>query len=152
MWLIFLDNIKGKYPEGFFLTTLYNFLNFIKEFSDVNTFILSEKKIRTIEIEKEKSLKVIEKKVVISNVEGIVVSLTLTATNMLIKNESLMKEFLNIIKKLEKDGPLIIFAGNPSFNQLNKYLEEYNVVFEPRIGLNWFNLNLRNRVSQYIKK
>ena len=152
MWIVICDNTKGKNPEGFILTTLYNFVNFLKQYSDVEVFLLSEKKLKAIDIISKNGLKVIEKTINISNLEGIVISLTISAVDSIFVDENLKSDFLSIIKNLKEKAPILIFSAKIAFNKFNENLRKYNLFFEPRRGVNWFNINLRNRLKQIIKK
>ncbi len=152
MWIIICDNTKGKNPEGFILSTLFNFVNFVKKYSDVEVFLLSEDKLKSIKIIFDKKLKIIDQTIKISNLEGIIISFTTSAIEKIVEDDNLKLDFLNIIDNLKEEAPILIFSAKPAFNKIKEYLKEYNLLFEPRRGVNWFNINLRNRLKKVIKK
>ncbi|KKN04557.1 hypothetical protein LCGC14_1096220 [marine sediment metagenome] len=102
MWIVIMDNLKGRFPEGFFLNALNNFLKFIEETTDVEAFILSEEKIISVKIEAHRELKILEKNPSDALTDGVVVSFTRSAVEKIINNEDLRIEFLNILKRLKK--------------------------------------------------
>lgn len=147
MWIVIFDNTKGKFPEGLFLGTLKNFINFFKENSEVETFLLSEKKIKAIKI---KSGKVYEKQALNSYVNGILISFSLTAVEWIIKDDNLRAEFLRILNRLNKNAPIIFFSGKSAFQKIRNYLKGFNCHFEPRRGVNWFNIRLKEKLKQFL--
>lgn len=80
--------------------------------------------------------------------------MTRPAVNRLIYNNLIRKNLLTILERLRKNAPIIFCTGEPIFHQLMQtdLLKNFNVQFQRKIGMKWFNYHLEKKVSQYLIK
>ncbi|MFQ5980902.1 MAG: hypothetical protein ACE5OZ_22415 [Candidatus Heimdallarchaeota archaeon] len=78
-------------------------------------------------------------------VDGIVVSMTVEGAERILENSKTKKKFISILERLKNKRLLIFCTGKPIFQRLvdSKALSGFNVVFQKKIGVKWFNYQLR---------
>lgn len=157
IWLVIFDNPKGKYPQANFRIMLNNFLNSLKKYTTIETIMYSDNKFMNIELKYRSSNKEIiinERSISSNNVDGVIISMTEQGINKIIESNQVRNELLNILNRMKNEAPLVFCSGIRAFNNIKntKFLNNFNVFYQRKIGINWFNYHLKDYVLKKIIK
>jgi len=157
IWLVIFDNPKGRYPQAGFRTMLNNFLNSLKKYTTIETIMYSDNKFMNIELKyrsSNKELIINERSISSNNVDGVIISMTEQGINKIIESNQVRNELLNILNRIKNEAPLVFCSGKRAFNNIKntKFLNNFNVFYQQKIGINWFNYHLKDYVLKKIIK
>ena len=143
-----MDNQKGTVPSGWVLTELKNFIKVIEKYGDVEVVIFANNSFKTLDIEQGIIVETIDTK----KVDICIISMTKPAVHNLLSKKKVRSEFFNVLGKLKENKPLIFCAGVEPVDSMNSsgYLNDFNVTYQRKIGIKWFNLHLKNTVSKIL--
>ncbi len=72
----------------------------------------------------------------------------------MVESDQFKKELLIILNRMKNDAPIVFCTGKRAFKRIidSNFLKKFNVFFQQKIAVNWFNYSLQDNVLKKIKK
>lgn len=146
--LLIFDNPKGGIPSGWVLTEALNFYEFLSRKTEVDVVILSQNNFYGLEMEPNRTVG--KKEIPVETFDGVIISMTKPTVHNLLINEKLKEKLLSMLNEMKNDATLIFCAGIEPIERIktsNMFIS-YNVVYQRKIGIKWFNYHLKETVQK----